>query len=118
MTVRGLNNVMRNLNRQIEAMPGVTQEALNAGALVILRESQRNVPVDTGNLRQSGTMQPLSIGMPATAVFYTAEYAVFVHEDMEAYHPSGESKFLEKAVRSKQGEVVEAMRREARVRRR
>lgn len=32
-------------------------------------------------------------------VGYTANYAVYVHEDLEAYHPNGQAKYLEEPVR-------------------
>ena len=35
---------------------------------------------------------------PEVEVGYSAFYAIFVHEDMEANHTTGENKFLEKAI--------------------
>ncbi|MGL6095045.1 MAG: hypothetical protein ACRC7O_04495 [Fimbriiglobus sp.] len=41
------------------------------------------------------------VGPPKTAVVvgYTAAYGVFVHEDLEAFHPVGRAKFLEEPFR-------------------
>jgi hypothetical protein len=36
----------------------------------------------------------------AVIVGYTASYAIFVHEDMEAVHPVGQAKFLEQPART------------------
>jgi hypothetical protein len=36
---------------------------------------------------------------PQVTVGYKAEYAVHVHENMEAYHPTGQAKFLETPAR-------------------
>lgn len=67
----------------------------------IMTASRRLVPVDTGALRSTGTVSlpkitarggvevTLSYGGPA------APYARLVHEDLEAYHPSGQAKYLE-----------------------
>ena len=35
----------------------------------------------------------------AVGVSYSAPYATFVHEDLEAYHPVGQAKFLEEPFR-------------------
>ena len=38
-------------------------------------------------------------GKPSVIVGYSTAYAVFVHENLEAKHPVGEAKFLEKPAR-------------------
>ena len=38
-------------------------------------------------------------GDPRVTVGYTASYATYVHEDMEAFHPVGQAKFLEQPAR-------------------
>jgi uncharacterized protein YyaL (SSP411 family) len=42
---------------------------------------------------------------PKVVVGYTADYAVYVHENLEAYHPVGQAKFLEVAVRRHRRDV-------------
>ncbi len=62
-------------------------------ALSLLRErSQELVPVRTGALRASCRV---SAGDTGGTVSYDTPYAVQVHEDMTAHHPSGQAKFLE-----------------------
>jgi len=39
-------------------------------------------------------------------VGYTANYSVFVHEDLEANHPVGQAKFLEQPAREHAGEIA------------
>ncbi len=39
-------------------------------------------------------------------VGYTAEYAVYVHENLEAHHPVGQAKFLEQPLREMISELV------------
>jgi hypothetical protein len=41
----------------------------------------------------------------AAVVGYTAEYAVYVHENLEVHHTVGEAKFLEKPAREKGHEI-------------
>lgn len=39
-------------------------------------------------------------------VGYTANYALFVHEDLESRHPVGQAKFLEQPARELRGELI------------
>lgn len=72
-----------------------------------MTESKRRVPVDTGTLRASGfVMEPersgrnisvtLAYGGPAEG------YAVVVHEDLDAFHPHGQAKYLESVLKESQ----------------
>lgn len=40
------------------------------------------------------------------AVGYTANYAVYVHENLEAHHPVGQAKFLEEPFRTMRDQLV------------
>lgn len=42
---------------------------------------------------------------PKFAVVYTAPYSVYVHEDLEAFHPNGQAKFLEEPTRTRSKEI-------------
>jgi hypothetical protein len=68
-----------------------TPEALQRAAEQLLARSQELVPVNTGELKESGAVVD---GM----VVYTADHAIPVHENLEARHPRGQAKFLEAAV--------------------
>jgi len=77
--------------------------ALYAEALEIQKASMRRTPVDTGALRASHVTSEPKLEGGAVAVKIevggpSAEYAFYVHEDLEARHPVGEAKFLEKSV--------------------
>jgi hypothetical protein len=76
-------------------------QALYKEAAQVFENSQLEVPVDTGNLRNSG-----QLGLPFTEngqmvveISYggaAADYAIYVHEDLEARHqPGKKAKFLE-----------------------
>lgn len=77
-----------------------------ATALVKLK-SQEKVPVDEGNLKGSHYSRT-QMGRKASVgeVGCTAEYAIYVHEDLEAHHPIGEAKFLENAISENQETIM------------
>ena len=74
-------------------------QQLQAGANQVLQDSNSQVPVDTGNLRQSGKVVMEETPRKITAeIEYTEDYAVFVHENLEARHTNGNAKFLQNAI--------------------
>ena len=89
----------------IEAARKRIEQAFSRGlvkaGLFVQRESQKIVPVDTGNLKNSAFTRKFGSGrLTVVVIGYTAAYAIFVHEDDQARHKEGkEYKFLEKAVR-------------------
>lgn len=64
---------------------------------VEMKEMQRRVPKDTGELHDSGYIDKPEIqgNNIVGGMGFTAEHAIFVHEDLEAIHPNGEAKFME-----------------------
>lgn len=92
------------------AVHEVLGEAAKAAADVVLEESQRLVPVDTGALAASGKVTRED--GPSAVISYgqsdgagrdgrdTADYAIPVHERMDVSHPIGQAKFLEAALHS------------------
>ena len=81
----------------------VAARALRHEAQEAFAQSQDEVPVDTGALKNSGRLRPetgvyergnevyveLTYGGSAT------EYSIYVHENLEANHPHGNAKYLE-----------------------
>lgn len=93
---------------QSKLAPAVEEGLVRAG-LYLQRESMQIVPVDLGNLKASAATRKEGTGFN-TAVFvvYTANYAVFVHEDLRMQHqPGKQAKFLEEPARTKQPQIVE-----------
>lgn len=45
------------------------------------------------------------------SVIYDAPYAVYVHEDLEAYHPHGQAKYLEQPAREHATDMTQIVRR-------
>jgi hypothetical protein len=93
-----LSNKLRQMAREV---PGVVAAAMYEEARIEMKEAQRRCPVKTGALKKSGLVYKpeistkneitvkLTFGVP------TPYYAIYVHENLEAFHPNGEAKFLE-----------------------
>lgn len=62
----------------------------------IMAESKGECPVDTGALRASGNVSQEEEG--TVTLGYPLDYAVYVHENLSAIHPTGKAKFLEDPV--------------------
>ncbi len=108
--VKGLDQVMGNLNRHLAKVEGATLGGLFAGGLIIEAEAKRNTPVLTGNLKGSGSTRKSPEEPKTIEVVFTAAYAIYVHENLEAHHSNGTAKFLENAARDKHEEVLTAVR--------
>lgn len=96
-TWSGVDKVLDNLRKQQREMPQRVERALYTEAQIDMTESKRRVPVDTGVLRATGAVQkPERSGRRISVrLTYGTEYAVFVHEDLDAFHKIGQAKFLE-----------------------
>ncbi len=93
----------------------VAVPALDKTARRVVRDAKAITPVDTGDLKNSLTHE-VEGGPVATAVMGSdVEYSLIVHEDLSATHVTGQSKFLEKALRKNiktlQTNIKQAMRR-------
>lgn len=65
-------------------------EKLEDALQITLEDAKERVPVDTGELKDSGKVKNNSI-------VFEAPYAAKIHEDLTQQHSKGEAKFLEKA---------------------
>jgi hypothetical protein len=80
----------------------------------LVNESQQEVPVDTGDLRDSVNIENKSRNNVAhTLVEYDTDYAIYVHEDLNINHPQhakhncgGKAKFLEDPLSRKYKEYI------------
>jgi hypothetical protein len=108
--------VLRNLNREIKRIRGRSRRGMHKAVLIVKAAALPKTPVDTGHLRSSaytnvfpgrGGVTPALIG----EIGYTASYAVYVHEINKAYRAGGTGwKYLERALKEKSKEVLEAIR--------
>lgn len=106
---------LKGLKSAIKKHKKVTAKGLRVGlfraGLFLQRESQKIVPVDKNFLRPSATTRATGNDRsPEVVVGYGTDYALYVHEDMQARHKPGKSaKFLEKPLRENEdrlGEIV------------
>lgn len=126
--VKGIDNILKNLNRAIQQTEGNTRNGLFKAGLFIKAEAVERAPVDYGALRNSAFTQvsPLSFkGFPVVTVGFTAKYAAWVHEmpmklkgkprpgKRGVYWQGGENKFLEKAVKLNVREIIDIIKTEA-----
>lgn len=92
---------MRNkLTQLAKAVPGMVGRALYEEAQIEMTEAKKRTPWEFGVLKASGMVNrpvtnnrelsvTLQFGGPA------AGYAIYVHENLDAFHPHGQAKFLE-----------------------
>ena len=105
--VSGVKKALKELNKAAYDRKKATMRGLLKAGLILQADAQRRTPVDTRNLR--GSAYTRKNGDAAVDVGYTAAYAVFVHEDLEAKHTNGEAKFLENAIKAKKAEMLAAI---------
>lgn len=95
--------VRANIKRLATGVQGYMVDALGAELKIEMREVQRRTPVKTGKLRDSIRIEgPTSTGKQVTGSIIAGgpdiPYAMIVHEDLDAYHPVGEAKFIERTL--------------------
>lgn len=99
----GLNSILGLLTRLGKDSFKEAGKALYQEAKIEEKESRARTPVKRGVLRASHiTTEPDYSGEGGTVVSVaikvggpSIEYAEVVHENLEAYHPNGQAKFLE-----------------------
>jgi len=109
--VEGFERMRARLSGFVQRYPNEVKAALKQEAEIIMTQSKREVPVDTGALKNSGFVseptqsgQNISIklgyGGTSTKVNpktgeVTTVYAIYVHENTAWHHRVGKAKFLE-----------------------
>lgn len=86
--IQNITAVQQRLQREKNVRLQKLTLGLKEAGLYLLRASLKIVPVDYGNLKASGftRCEAENTTAPEVIVGYTALYAVFVHEDLEAKH--------------------------------
>ncbi len=91
----------------IDAIEPAVERGLEAAAELLLDESNRKAPIETGDLIRSGVAR--AEGNEA-AVGYSSKYAVRQHEELSYQHDAGrEAKFLENAQRNNASEIADTI---------
>lgn len=115
VAITGLDAVLRNLNREIKGIRNRSRSGLWQAALVIQKRSQELTPVKYGNLKASAGSYAYNTSKgPGAVIYYTASYAVFVHE-IDKNYTVGQWKFLETAIKEKKAAVLDIIRRTVRI---
>ena len=128
--MKGSKKVLANLNKEVNQIRGRTIGGLLAGGLIVQADSQRRTPVHFGNLRGSAYTRRAQGNPNGIEIGYSADYAIYVHENVEEkwrgkerkdgigvyWGPKGESQFLLKAIKAKQKEFIDAVHSHARIR--
>ena len=111
--VTGLKGILSKLNIANKRVQSRYIAGLKVAGLFLRRESQKIVPVDKSNLKPSAFTRAIKLSFGVDVIVgYTASYAVFVHEDLEARHQEGKTaKYLEKPFREKRAQIFEIIRR-------
>ena len=84
LKITGMQSVMSKLTKATSNINSALSRGLVKGGHFLQRESQKIVPVDTGNLKGSAFTRKLN--WDHVLVGYTALYASFVHEDLTKAH--------------------------------
>lgn len=82
--IRGMQEVLSNLKKAGRRIGDGAGRGLVKGGQFLQAESQRICPVMTGNLRASAFTR--RVAPKHVIVGYTAGYAAYVHENLEAAH--------------------------------
>lgn len=131
--VLGVPEVIKSLRRKNAMMALGISRGVRKASLHLQRESQKLVPVDTGNLKASAFARVEGTGYNTVgSVGYTAAYAIYVHENVQMklkgqprsgsrgkyWDPQGraQAKFLEEPARRLAPELLKMIRDEGRIR--
>ena len=121
--------VIDRLNREIRQIKGRSVAGLLEAGLGIERLSNQRTPREYGNLIGSSYTRVAQDDPNAVEIGYTAEYAVWIHENTEQklkgqprpsglgvyWGPAGQPKFLESAVRDREQVTVQIVAKRAQV---
>jgi hypothetical protein len=115
--MRGDKQVAAALKAELIKFRGKIGLGLIGATTAIKLESQLRTPVDTGRLKASTfSNQPkFNQNEIITSVGTDTNYAVFVHENLESSHITGESKFLFNAIISTKSATEQIMASELRL---
>jgi hypothetical protein len=111
MALKGLVSVEKKLRELAEQIPRAVGAAMYQEGAAIAALAVEKAPVDTSRMRASAYVTPpTQTGAgPVVEVGFGTEYAVYVHERTELRHPSGEAKFLEKALDARTSGYMERL---------
>lgn len=109
--LEGFIELTNKLNKSISQISDTIQSALLDCGNDLQQKAQDLTPVDTGALRSSAFTEADRQGKNLSVVVgFEEEYAIYVHENLEAHHDVGQAKFLEQPLRENADKYVEYIR--------
>lgn len=117
LNITGQDKVIANLNKEIRGMKDRSRGGMKESALLVRRESMKQTPVLTGNLKGSHYTEIISDlrhGVGAE-IGLTASYAPYVHENLDAHHKNGRARFLALALVENARNILQILARHARI---
>jgi hypothetical protein len=113
--LKGVPKMRAKLRRAGGIVAQDMRRGLIKGGLLLQRLSQEVVPIDTTNLQGSAGTRAFGQGFNTDViVYYTASYAVYVHERTDLQHaPGKQAKFLEGPARKNSAQLLRTIESEA-----
>lgn len=104
--LEGFIELTNKLNKSVSQISDTVQSALLDCGNDLQQKAVDITPINTGALRASAFTEAESGGNPSVIVGFEEEYAIFVHENLEAHHPVGQAKFLEQPLKENADKYV------------
>ena len=104
--LEGFIELTNKLNKSISQISDTVQSALLDCGNDLQQKAVDITPIDTGALRASAFTEAESGGNPSVIVGFEEEYAIYVHENLEAHHDVGQAKFLEQPLKENADKYV------------
>lgn len=108
--LEGFVELTNKLNKSFSQISDTVQSALLDCGNDLQQKAVDITPIDTGALRASAFTEAESGSNPSVIVGFEEEYAIFVHENLEAHHPVGQAKFLEQPLKENSDKYVKYVR--------
>jgi hypothetical protein len=89
------NNVFKSFDDYAKKLDRVLSDGLVDSGEMILSDSKRLAPVDTGRMNRETEVAKVSDNR--VEVRYNIDYSLYVHEDLSKRHDNGQAKFLQTA---------------------
>jgi hypothetical protein len=98
---------LKGLGEARQQMLAAATHAVDVFAEQVIGDAQQLAPVKTGALQASGTTKPIEVEGETIhkEIGFNTDYAAAVHENTEAHHDMGQSKFLVTALQQNQSKL-------------
>lgn len=123
MVILGIADMNRRILNLQRALPDETERAaVRVAERRVLPAAIEYCPKKTGDLRESGAVgtavrNGYEVSVPITFGSDNVDYAGYVHENLEANHPIGQAKFLERAMNEEESSYAADLAHEVRLER-